>query len=112
LEAPRVLLPTSEHIEMENAEENKEFLPVTQPLNLLVTEDPTKNTNIFGNPKNQDVIDTPHDDVGTPPFLHADKVSDEPPFLEAETREALIPHLVQNAADLPSAPEHHIVTVN
>lgn len=89
---------------------NEEFLTTAQPINLLVTEDPAKNTNIFGNPKNQDVIDTPRDEVGQPPFLRADEVSDEPPFLESEPRE--VPKFTHDVTDLPNAPKHHIVTVN
>jgi len=111
LEAPRHLFPTSaEHIDMENQDNAEEFLTTAQPLNLLVTEDPAKNTNIFGNPKNQDVIDTPRDEVGQPPFLRADEVSNEPPFLESEPRE--VPSFTHDEADLPNAPKHHIVTVN
>jgi len=112
LEAPRHLFPTSEHIEMKNHDDMEEVLTTVQPLNLLVTEDPAKNTNIFGNPKNQDVIVAPHDEVGEPPFLRADKVSDEPPFLEPKARKSVSPPYTQDNSDLPNAPQHHIVTVN
>jgi len=121
LEAPGFPAADPEHADARFINDEKEIFhqAPAHPLPLmLVTEDPTQNNNLFGSPKNQDVINSPHDEVGEPPFLNADELPNQSNILKSDAKESSdashFVHSFHDTTNFPQSdePQHHVMSLN